>query len=213
MAEDIAEAPKPALQNIFPPDELHPGGKSLEKPFVYSSFLQLAEKGSPPGKRMLVIGSGANTALWQNKGAKTLDIDPQWKADFVADANNLVKATGENAFDIILAESVTVDPKGEKGVNFAQMVKQAIQALKPNGELYIQTATVGSLPEENWPIPDPKAAMQIMINAGLRSVAVYRGMLVTTSEDWKVVGDKTIISDFYHDALAIYYGRKPNPNL
>lgn len=208
MTEGALET-KPPLKSFFSPDELTPKGKSLEKPFVYSRFQQLIEQGPPPGKRMLVIGSGERTNFWKSIGAETLDIDRSFQPDFVADANSLIEAVGEEAFDIILAEAITIDPEGKRGVNFERMVNQASIALKPGGELFLQTASVGSLPEEEWPIPSPKIVMQIMSDAGLRNVAIYRGELITTSEDWQDFGDEILVRDLYHDALAIYYGKRP----
>lgn len=208
MVEDIVKT-KTLLRTTFLPTELTSKGKTLERPFIYSSFQQLVEKGPPSSKRVLVIGSGERTGFWKSRGAETLDIDERFRPDFVADANNLVEATGEDTFDIILAEAVTVDPEGKRGVNFERMVHQASKALRPNGELFIQTASIGSLPEEEWPIPNPKTAMQIMVDAGFRSVAVYRGELITTSQDYTDYRDKILVRDLYHDAQAIYYGRKP----
>ena len=208
MGESVTET-KPPLKHFFPPKELNANGSPLEKPFVASSFWSLIENGSPSGKRMLVIGSGPNTQFWQNRGAETLDIDSQWQSDFTTDANNFTQVTGENAFDIILSECVTINPEGKKGVNFERLVQQIAKALKPNGELFIQSATFNILPNQLVPQDQVRGTISLLSAAKFQRIAVFLGELIGYSENWKSIGDKVVINDFYLDAQVIYYGKKP----
>ena len=46
----------------------------------------------PEGKTGIVLGSGNNTKSWKEKGWKTLDIKPESKADYIANANKMENA-------------------------------------------------------------------------------------------------------------------------
>ena len=104
----------------------------------------------PDGKKGIVLGSGGNTELWKKKGWNTLDIKPENKSDYVADANKMTKVVAPASQDFLFAEHISFDPTGKKGVIAQKLIEQSNKVLKIGGILIIQTGH-----HEGWPWPDP----------------------------------------------------------
>lgn len=94
----------------------------------------------PENRTGVVLGSGKNTAIWKTKGWLTLDIDPYYSPDFVADANHLQSVFSRNSLDFLFAEYLTFDNSCERGVSSVRLLAQSNQLLKTNGYLTIKTS-------------------------------------------------------------------------
>src|SRR3989344_8729422 len=104
-------------------------------------------------KKGLVLGAGQNTPHWMAKGWETLDLLPEYNTTFIADANNLSNAVGDNKYDFVLAERLTLNPvagdptlvRGPSGDYFEpalghnNLLAEANRILNTGGRLIIQT--------------------------------------------------------------------------
>ena len=133
-------------------------------------------------RRVLVIGSGENSAFWNKKGAQTLDIDPNVDAEIVGDANKLsniseVKEMGE--IDTVVVEYVDRDPEGNKGVDLVSFVPQVYAILSEGGEIFILSASIVDLQFDDRIIgPREREMMEVLASAGFNEVVSYYGRLV-----------------------------------
>jgi hypothetical protein len=196
-------------ETVLPAAEISFGGYELKGWRVVSSFRDLVEHGPTQGQSLLIIGSGPRTDYWRARGATTLDIDPQFKPDITGDANRLIEVVGGQQYDAVIAEHVTIDPEGNAGVNFTTLVRQGAQVLVPSGELFIQSATTGAIPEDpTIKVATPRTAMETMREAGFQYASYYRGEHRALIEQARRVGDKVVVDSWYSEAEVIYYGRK-----
>lgn len=123
----------------------------------------------PDGKRGIVLGSGGNTEVWKKKGWKTLDIKPENKADYVADANKMEKAVAPASQDFLFAEYISFDPTGKKGVIANKLIEQSNKVLRSGGILIIQTGHHEGYPWSD-PLPNKTDFSNLMANNGFQTV-------------------------------------------
>jgi hypothetical protein len=123
----------------------------------------------PEGKKGIVLGSGGNTEIWKKKGWKTLDIKLASKADYIVDANKLEKLIMRASQDFLLAEFISFDPTGKKGVIAKKLIQQSNKVLKIGGILIIETGHHEGYP---WPDPLPNKTdfANLMANNGFQTV-------------------------------------------
>ena len=147
----------------------------------------------PDGKRGIVLGSGDNTDLWKKKGWKTLDVKPTSKVDFVADANNLEKVIAPSSQDFLLAEYISFDLTGKKGVIAKNLIEQSNKVLKIGGILIIETGH-----HEGWPWPDP-----LPNKTDFANLMANNGFQTVLEQDKVEVWAETV-----RQQGVVYYGKK-----
>lgn len=108
----------------------------------------------PQGKKGIVVASGGNTEYWKSKGWKTLDINPDDHADYVADANHMNKVIDVESQDFLLAECPTLEPNGMGGIGWGRLLHQANEVLKTGGIMSIKTAAFEGASETTLPPVD-----------------------------------------------------------
>ena len=147
----------------------------------------------PEGKTGIVLGSGSNTESWKKKGWKTLDIKPDSKADYIADANKMEKAVAPASQYFLYAEFISFDPTGKKGVIAKKLIEQSSKALKIGGILIIRTGHHEGYP---WPdsLPGKTKFASLMVKSGFQTVL----------EAYKV----EIWAEVIKQQSVIYYGKK-----
>lgn len=97
----------------------------------------------PPGKKGVVVGSGKNSFYWKSRGWKTLDIDPNSKADTIADVKNLEHFFIPKSQDYICVEYIPFSSEKNTLYSTADpevFLQQANKVLKSGGELIIKSA-------------------------------------------------------------------------
>lgn len=176
---------------------LHPGNGTGELKIGLTDkgqeIIEIAEKAKekmPNDKRGIVLGAGNNTQIWRDKGWETLDIDATCNPDHVLDANNLAASFGDNMFDFVYVEYLTMHPVArtpvrtidKEGVDFdepavghKEVLKQSHAALKPGGVLTIETADFGyiEIREKNEPqliVPVAEEFVELMKELGFEVV-------------------------------------------
>lgn len=129
----------------------------------------------PEGKRGLVIGSGPNTPQWQRRGWATLDMDPTVDPDFLVNANWLEAFVEPNTFDFVLAERLTFDRTGVRGVRPKRLAASARAILKDGGVLVVQTARHEETPlsKKKPTIPLADDVMKNLKDRGFHVTAEY----------------------------------------
>ena len=193
-------------QQILPYSERTITGAKLHKPFIHKEYSELCSRGAQ-GRRVLVVGSGLNTQRWRDLSCTTLDLDPQFNPDLVADANYLGKAVNPESQSIIISEYLTLDPTGREGVNLDLFLPQVFASLVKGGKFFFVSAAAIIEPPERITILPPNEFLGLLKKNGFRNVASWNGPLGITMKA-KQVGTKQVVDDFYADLAVIYYGQK-----
>jgi hypothetical protein len=191
-SDDIIPAPVLISKSMLSWSRLREGIRKSESWKIIDGAKKALSR-MPDGKKGIVLGSGGNTELWKKKGWKTLDIKSKSKADFVADANNLEKAIAPGSRDFLLAEYISFDLTGKKGVIAKNLIEQSNKVLKIGGILIIETGH-----HEGWPWPDPLPNKtdfaNLMTNNGFQTV-----LELDKIEVW---------AETVRQQEVVYYGKK-----
>lgn len=147
----------------------------------------------PDGKTGVVLGSGPNTTEWKQRGWQTLDIDSRVGADFTIDANRLEEVLPPNSQDFVLAEAITFDQRGRKGVGRGRLLREANIVLKPGGTLIIRSAHIEGRPTAQ--IPDRHWFADQLRKHGFQAITEVHDIHRLSEEN-------------YQDQEVLYYGVK-----
>ena len=204
-------------ETIFPSSEINSNLDPIPNKFVERFFSNLKKEG-PGEKSLLVIGSGGNTEFWKNKGAATFDIDPNVKADFTGDANNLSELLENEKYDLIFAECLTL---GERGVKLENLLNEAYQALSNPGILLVETSMAIIDPktkkdniEKQLPVPSVPTPIEFFNAArdtGFNQAFMSRSDVYMHSDRDMELDGKTYPGGYLIEAATKYFLTKLKP--
>lgn len=156
------------------------------------------------GESGLVLGSGDNSVRWNEQGWTTIDIDPNAKATWRMDVNQLRKYIAPNSQDAIVTECLTFGNSPDEGVVVPTLVTNAFGMLKPSGVFIIQTANLPDDPRDRISIPRKREFIAGLVRTGFHVIAkpgVY--------EEFDAFGNPAT----YREQPITYYAQKPKlPN-
>jgi len=204
MIDALSEKGLPVIE---PSSERTITGAKLEVPFIHDQYFQLRTTGAQ-GRQVLVIGSGPKTDNWRALGCETLDINPRVRPDLVADANKLNAVVGLETRDTLVAECVSLDPNGKKGIDLTKFMPQAFAALKIGGQLFFVSATSHTPSGPTGTVLNPNVFKSLMKESGFKNIASWSGPILLMAQRTREIGDKVIVDNPIMQSAIIYYGQK-----
>ena len=113
IASPSSSVQPPLHVSVSTISELNKAGERKNHPWLNTvDEMREALYRMPQGKTGIVLGSGQNTDAWKDRGWYTVDVDPNFGADAIHDANEIAQIVPTDSLDYLYAECITMDTLG-----------------------------------------------------------------------------------------------------